>query len=107
MKADIPDDERLAMECRIHDLLCDEVSEEGRRGLLDGLPYTGGMRDLACEMLEVQNDARRAFGYEGADRALRASLRRLLARLHGGGGKQRETRGPDPFSSLAVGHGVG
>ena len=83
------------------------VHEGGSRAFLGALPYSDGVRELACEMLDVQHDARRAFGYEGAGRAMQASLRRLLARLHGGNGEQRETRGPHPFSSLAVGHVVG
>ena len=85
MTANTPEDERLAMECRIHDLLCGEPSEEGRRALLEGLPYTGGLRDLAREMLDLQDEARRAFGYEEAGQVMLASLGGVLARLHGRG----------------------
>jgi hypothetical protein len=60
----------LELEGNIHSLICGELDEPARDEVLLRIARDDGARALLREMLELQRAARRAFGYDRADRLL-------------------------------------
>jgi len=71
-------DARLDLEERLHALLCDEPGPDERLALLALVSRDEGARRLLREMLQVQEQARAACGYDEAADVLRRSMESVL-----------------------------
>ena len=74
----------LDMERRINALLCGELAGSQQRELLSAIVHDEAARKLLGEMLDVQSQARAAFGYDRAEEQIGASFRRLSASIEKG-----------------------
>ena len=72
---------QLSLEEQIQSLLCAELCEADRSSLLMRIARDDDARALLAEMLEVQQQARSAFGYDDSTEAMQASLGAVIGSL--------------------------
>jgi hypothetical protein len=70
-------DEGLDTETQLHALVCGRLDESERLAVLNMLARNEAARDLLREMLDLQENSRRALGYGAADLRARDSLREV------------------------------
>ena len=72
---------RLVLEERIHALLCGDLDDLERQCLLCILSHDSAALEIALDMLDLQYQARAAYGYDEAARRMQDSLVRLTDSL--------------------------
>jgi hypothetical protein len=81
----VSEEQELELESRLHALLVGALDDADRREVLREVVANEAVRARLAEMIECQQQARRAVGCEGADAEMRAAMARTLARLSAGG----------------------